>query len=222
MRVAALWAGRAVCAVSLVLSMAFSVMAEADPPTDDGPLPRIGGPSTESRIDPFLSSVARNLAGRPTEVRCWSRDDWKERSAEFAAELRTVRNRTVARDWQLLGFVSRDRRRLNLPAGTCSLLDLYRWWPTSARPRWYLAGAVQVFSHELVHMRGERSEVKAECWGLQSARQVARRLGFAPADAGALATYAWAEVYSRERSKRSKECRDGGKLDLNPDSPRWP
>ncbi len=128
----------------------------------------------------------------------------------------------MSNDWQLLGFVSRDRRRLNLAGGTCSLLDLYRWWPASARSRWYLAGAVQVFSHELVHVRGERSELKAECWGVQSTRQVARRLGFAPADADALAAYAWKEVYSRETAKRSKDCRDGGKLDLNPDSPTWP
>jgi hypothetical protein len=220
--VAALWTGRAACAVSLVLSMAFSVIAEAGPPQDDGPLPRIGGPSTESRVDPLLSTVAGDLAGRPAEVRCWSREDWKKRGAEFAAELRTVHNRTVARDWQLLGFVSRDRRRLNLPAGTCSLLDVYRWWPDSARTRWYLAGAVQVFSHELVHLRGERSEVKAECWGLQSTRRVARRVGFAPEDADALAAYAWKELYRRERAKRSDECRNGGNLDLAPASPRWP
>jgi hypothetical protein len=151
--VAALWTGRAVSAVSIVLSMAFSVMAEAGPPHDDAVLPRIAGPSAASWIDPFLSRVATELGGRPTEVRCWSRADWKKRSAEFAAELRTVRNRTISSHWRLLGFVSRDRSRLNLPAGTCSLLDLYRWWPDSPRPRWYLAGAVQVFSHELVHVR---------------------------------------------------------------------
>jgi hypothetical protein len=59
------------------------------------PLPRIGGASRRSRIEPLFSRVATPIARRPVEIRCWSADDWEIVLADTAHSLRA---RPILRD----------------------------------------------------------------------------------------------------------------------------
>jgi hypothetical protein len=86
-----------------------------------------------------------------------------------------------------------------------------------------LAWAASALAHESFHLRGVRDEAAAECYGLQSTAFVARALGAPPAYAQRLATYTFWNVRPPvDYGYFSPECRDGGKLDLRPQTSRWP
>ena len=226
-RRAGLWAARAAVAAAFLVAMNLDVRGERPPPRDRQPLPTFAGRSGRSHVDPRLSGVARALTARSVEVRCWSARDWRRRSGEFYANLRTARNRTVPDGSRLYGFVSGDRARVSLPTTSCNALETLRYvqaWPAASRPSIavQLAQPTFVFSHELEHVRGTKSEVRADCFGLQSVREVAVALGAPAAQAGVMARYAASHLYPTNRPEASAECRNGGRLDLRPGSPQWP
>ena len=83
--------------------------------------------------------------------------------------------------------------------------------------------AVHTLAHEAVHLAGVRNEAEAECYGLQTVDLVAVRLGADLPTARALADYALARLYpSLPPHYRTDACRDGGPLDLVPDSATFP
>ncbi len=87
--------------------------------------------------------------------------------------------------------------------------------------------AIQTISHESYHVLGWRSEAAAECYGMQSLWYTANRLGASVALSQELASWYWVNLYPFRRTSShpeywSAECRDGGKLDLRPDSHGWP
>lgn len=86
--------------------------------------------------------------------------------------------------------------------------------------------AVWTLAHEAVHLSGQRDEAVADCSSLQLLERTASRLGAGPAAAKALAVYAadwYAKVWPASKpGYYSPECRDGGALDLNLQSPAWP
>ena len=86
-----------------------------------------------------------------------------------------------------------------------------------------LAWSTSALAHESFHLRGVRDEAAAECYGLQSTAFVARALGAPPAYAQRLAAYTFWNVRPPvDYGYFSPECRDGGKLDLRPQTTRWP
>ena len=48
-------------------------------------LPRVGGTTTKSRVEPLFSRAASAVARRPVEVRCWSQAHWRKVLEEAAA-----------------------------------------------------------------------------------------------------------------------------------------
>ena len=86
-----------------------------------------------------------------------------------------------------------------------------------------LAWATSALAHESFHLRGVRDEASAECYGLQSTAFAARALGAPAAYAQRLATYTFWNVRPPvDYGYFSPECREGGKLDLRPQTSRWP
>jgi hypothetical protein len=86
-----------------------------------------------------------------------------------------------------------------------------------------LAWAVSALAHESHHLRGVWDEAAATCYGLQSAAFAATSLGAPAAYAAALADYTfWNVRPPREYGYFSPECRDGGTLDLRPETTRFP
>jgi hypothetical protein len=83
--------------------------------------------------------------------------------------------------------------------------------------------ALNTLAHESWHLAGVRNESAAECYAIQTIEFTAKRLGADDARARQLALAFVVTQYNRMPSAyQSEECRDGGKLDLRPDSPVWP
>ena len=86
--------------------------------------------------------------------------------------------------------------------------------------------ALAVLAHEAWHLRGVSDEGRTECYALQSAVDVGRRLGLSTGTARRLMRQQLAENALRTGSTSEyrvpPDCQDGGELDLNPDSSSFP
>jgi hypothetical protein len=86
--------------------------------------------------------------------------------------------------------------------------------------------AIAVLAHEAWHLRGIGDEGTTECYALQSGVEVGQRLGLSAAAAEQLMRQQLVENLDG-RGPASEylvpaDCRDGGPLDLNPDTTRFP
>jgi hypothetical protein len=169
-----------------------------------------------------LGAIASEIAGRPVEVRCQGRF-----SAAFdvTAESGTVQFDAEGRpaDWT------------DLKRGIC--LELARFGEKRRQEKFDCVHdplacdfgvlksihALQTLAHEGWHLAGHADEATAECYALQRIAFVAAALG-APLEQGVeLARAAYVVLYPQMPEQyRSSECRDGGSLDLNPESSVFP
>lgn len=83
--------------------------------------------------------------------------------------------------------------------------------------------AVHVLGHESVHLRGVHEESPADCVAVQIDAWVAMALGADEVFARSMAREYWKDFHLPLAGMyQSAECRDGGRLDLFPDSAGWP
>ena len=86
--------------------------------------------------------------------------------------------------------------------------------------------ALTVLAHEAWHLQGVRDEGTTECYALQSAVELGRRLGLEDGEARQLMRQRLAENALHARGSPEylvpAECRDGGRLDLDPSDRRFP
>ena len=86
--------------------------------------------------------------------------------------------------------------------------------------------AVAVLAHEAWHLKGERDEGTTECYALQSGVELGRLLGLDEDSSRRLMAQQLTENRLRGLEtveyRVSDECRDGGRLDLNPGSGAFP
>jgi hypothetical protein len=188
--------------------------------SDGRSLPRRSGVTQSSRVEPRFSRVAAALSGVPgTVVRCWSLPDWVALIAERGAYT------GGAVDLRADGFVS-ETTRVNLAPRMCERLVRFVYEgrrPPGGKAKLQLANTVLTLGHETVHVAPGGSEAVATCYGLQRMRRAAVLLGAPRAYADSLAELAWTGLYPYGLAKyHSPDCRDGGKLDLNPGSAVWP
>ncbi len=178
------------------------------------------GPVGTTRIEPVFSDVASLLAETDVEARCWSRKDWPS----LLRQMKSFSNGRVREG--TLGFAGFGDHRVNLAPPVCEALVALRYErlrPPTGDAQLALALAVGTLSHEAQHARGVATEARAECYGMQLVREAAHQLGAGQGYASALA-----DLYSRviypaaPPLYRSSDCRDGGRLDLNPQSSDWP
>ena len=182
------------------------------------PLPRLGGDSEESRVEPRFSRIGSGLARKQVEVRCWSESEWPRVVGEWGAYIGTN---------GIGAFAQPDTDRASLAPETCrALVDLAyeRDRPVSGDALDEVAYAVGVLAHESEHLlSAAASEAETECYGMQEIRRVARRLGADAAYANRLARRYWFELYPSEPAEyKSGDCFNGRSLDANPGSSRWP
>ncbi len=105
-------------------------------------------------------------------------------------------------------------------------LDLYRLaFKDEVRPS-QTARSLAVLAHEAWHLRGVADEGTTECYALQSAVGLGRRLGLPEARARQLMRQQLAENGLRGAATLEYQvppgCRDGGPLDLDRTSSRFP
>jgi PKD domain len=180
-------------------------------------LPTIRGHTDRSHKDPEYSRAAGSFkkaatgAWGPRSVFCWSESDWPATDGGKQA--------------LALGFVEwRSPRQVNLAPAVCRRLELVHYKrPRPAATR-LTAISVLVFTHEVLHTLGVGNEALATCFGLQLAPRMTMFLGASSAYASRVGILL-ARWYKRENLSPgywTAACHDGGPLDLDPGSARWP
>ena len=187
---------------------------------DDRPLPVRSKPSGESRIEPVYGRLATRLARQRNasgaiEVRCWSAADW-----EAVNDIVLALDPDTHVDY-LDGIADRETRRVSLGPQICDGLAALVYDAPGDREA--VADAVLTFAHEVEHVVAPYTEAETQCHALQDMRQAARLLGASAAEAAELARIAWTDLYpDYDEEYRTQACRNGGPLDRNPHSDRWP
>ena len=164
--------------------------------------------STETRAqaqDRFSAEASR-IAGKPVRIRC-------DESGEYVGAVQHADG--IAEVGGDLAYLTPER-----------CLDLYRLAFEDDVTSSQTARAVAVLAHEAWHLRGEGDEGRTECYALQSGVELGRRLGLGDEEARRLMAQQLAENSGRgvatAEYRVPPECRDGGSLDLDPTSSRFP
>jgi hypothetical protein len=169
------------------------------------------GPSATSRKDPAYSRAAARLAQSSRAVFCWSKRDWAILSPVFDP------GRTGA-------FVQEARpREINLGPRTCARLDAMRYRAPQLAPTVSLGVALLKLASAVQTSVGEAPAV-ASCHALQQVPTLSELLGSGPAYARRLGSLlaAWYGPSTLPKGSWSRDCRDGGTLDLDPAHRHWP
>jgi hypothetical protein len=82
--------------------------------------------------------------------------------------------------------------------------------------------AVEALAHEAYHLAGVQDEAATQCYALQAMRFVATRLGASAEVGDAYLRAAVARYPTLPEEYRSAECREGGALDLHPETGVFP
>jgi hypothetical protein len=153
-----------------------------------------------------FSAEASHIAAKPVTIRCDERGDYV--GAVQHADGVAVVGGNVA----------------YLTPARC--LDLYRLAFKDEVRSSQTGRALAVLAHESWHLRGERNEGATECYAVQSGVELGKRLGLSEGRARQLMRQQLAEnaLHSGASSEYlvPPECRDGGPLDLDPQSSSFP
>jgi hypothetical protein len=165
-----------------------------------------------SKPDPRLADGIRAVSGIESTVRCWTMPGWKR--------LEKVMHRSLG------GLADTGTYEIHLHPFACqgvrSLLAGNQ--PESGDAAVFVAEGLVTLTHEGTHFTSAGSnEGVVECRAMQNAHLVAARLGIDEDYARRLARVYWERAYPRnDPVYGSAECRDGGTMDVNPDSSDWP
>jgi hypothetical protein len=162
--------------------------------------------STRAEAAKRFSEEASRVAGKPVTIRCDEAGDYVG-AVQHADGVAVIGGN--------LAYLTPER-----------CLDLYRLaFEGQVRPN-RTARAVAVLAHEAWHLRGVSDEGTTECYALQSGVDLGRRLGLSADRAERLMERQLTENAARGRGSLEylvpPDCRDGGRLDLNPSSSRFP
>jgi hypothetical protein len=189
-----------------------------------------------TRFEAEASSVARSLAGRSVEISCVSAATWRGLAARWGFDPAATWALTP-RHWDSdAGGAAADGFAQFSPR-TCGLGSRFSARPTEQGARICRHGtrqgecddwadklrSVHVLTHESMHLAGVMGEAEADCLATQVDAFVARALGADRRFARRLAREYWTYYYpTQPPAYRSRECRDGGALDLFPAQRGWP
>jgi hypothetical protein len=199
---------------------AFGLVNDKVPPGGAQRLPILDGSAGRNRINPRYGRAAALLVEKRVEVRCWEKRAWRRllREARLATGT-SFRPRATA------GYTGIASSRVQLSPLVCGALDRLtydRARPRDPEGRLLMSVAVGSLAHEAFHGGGVINEAAAECYGMQRLSKTALELGVPAGYADELARFAWETYDLLPRAYRSPECRNGGQLDLDPNSDIWP
>jgi hypothetical protein len=153
-----------------------------------------------------FSGEASRIAGKPVTIRC-------DESGDYVGAVQHADG--VALVGGDLAYLTPDR-----------CLDLYRLAFKGEVRSNRTARALAVLAHEAWHLRGVADEGTTECYALQTAVEVGQRLGLSSDTAHRMMRQQLVENALRGQAnpayRVSSDCREGGRLDLNPDSGQFP
>jgi hypothetical protein len=161
---------------------------------------------TRAKAEARFSDEASRIAGKPVAIRC---DD----SGSYVGAVQHAEG--VALVGGDLAYLTPER-----------CLDLYRLAFKDEVRSSQTGRAIAVLAHETWHLRGVGDEGTTECYALQSGVELGRRLGLSEGTARRLMRQQLTENALRRRGNLEylvpPDCRNGGRLDLNPDSGDFP
>jgi hypothetical protein len=161
---------------------------------------------TRARAAARFSAEASRIAGKPVTVRC-------DESGRNVGVVQHSDGAAVVGG--ALAYLTPERCR-----------DLYRLAFEGDVDSSRSARAVAVLAHEAWHLRGIGDEGTTECYALQSGVELGQRLGLSEGTARRMMRQQLAENALRSGGSAeyrvSRDCRNGGSLDLNPDVEAFP
>ena len=161
---------------------------------------------TRAEAQDRFSSEASRIAGKPVRVRC-------DESGAFVGAVQHADG--VAIVGGELAYLTPER---------CH--DLYRLAFHGEVTSSQTARALAVLAHEAWHLRGIDDEGTTECYALQSGVALGERLGLSEDTAHRMMQQQLVENAGRTGAGTEyvvrPDCRDGGTLDLDPGSDRFP
>jgi hypothetical protein len=161
---------------------------------------------TRAEAQERFSDEASRIAEKPVRIRC-------DESGAYVGAIQHADG--VAAVGGDLAYLTPER-----------CLDLYRLASEGEVRSSQTGRALAVLAHEAWHLHGVRDEGTTECYAFQSGVQLGQRLGLTEDAARQLMRQQLAD--NAGRSGASAEylvppgCRDGGSLDLDPESSRFP
>jgi hypothetical protein len=186
------------------------------------PLPVKGGNVSSSRIEPRFGRALNRLVYKSAdaaqiEVRCWSKEDWPWVKYEWGGYAGTL---------DFAGFAYDQFRISAAPEYCASLVGLVYGHerPTKGRALLQAAASVALLAHEGGHLyESETNEARTECLAVQRIDELGRILGLGGEYSDMLARVYWEDLYPLNTPAYKTElCRNGGPLDLHPDTDTWP
>jgi hypothetical protein len=160
--------------------------------------------STRTAAAERFSAEAGRIAGKPVEIRC-------DESGERVGYVQHTDG--VAEVGGRLAFLAPER-----------CYELYRL-AFEGETSGGTGRGIAVLAHEAWHLRGIRDEGTTECYALQSGVELGQRLGLPEGEAERLMRRALVENDGRGTSfeyRVGPECREGGRLDLDPERTGFP
>jgi len=162
--------------------------------------------STRAEAAARFSDEASRIAAKPVTIRC-------DESGDYVGAIQHADG--VAAVGGDLAYLTPER-----------CFDLYRLAFKGEVRSSATARALAVLAHEAWHLRGVSDEGTTECYALQSGVDLGRRLGLSPNTARRMMQQQLAENALRGRAspayRMPPDCRDGGRLDLNPTREPFP
>jgi hypothetical protein len=162
--------------------------------------------STRTEAAARFSDEASRLAAKPVTIRC-------DEGGDYVGAVQHADG--VAVVGGTLAYLTPER-----------CFDLYRLAFDGEITSSRTARALAVLAHEAWHLRGLRDEGTTECYALQTGVDVGRRLGLSTGTARQMMRQQLTENLQHRGSSSEylvpADCRDGGPLDLDPRSSRFP
>jgi hypothetical protein len=162
--------------------------------------------STRAEATARFSEEASRVAEKPVTIRC-------DESGDYVGAVQHADG--VAAVGGNLAYLTPER-----------CLDLYRLAFKEEVRSSQTARALAVLAHEAWHLRGVSDEGTTECYALQTGVDIGQRLGLSADTARRMMRQQLVENALRGQSSPAyrvpPDCRDGGRLDLDPDSARFP
>jgi hypothetical protein len=164
------------------------------------------GVETRAEAQERFSDEASRIAEKPVRIRC-------DESGAYVGAIQHADG--VAAVGGDLAYLTPER-----------CLDLYRLASEGEVRSSQTGRAIAVLAHEAWHLHGVRDEGTTECYAFQSGVQLGQRLGLTEDAARQLMRQQLAENVGRSGASAEylvpPGCRDGGSLDLDPESSRFP
>jgi hypothetical protein len=162
--------------------------------------------STRAEAAARFSDEASRVAAKPVTIRC------DESGKNVGAVQHADGVATVGGD---LAYLTPER-----------CLDLYRLAFKGEVRSSRTGSALAVLAHETWHLRGIADEGTTECYALQTGVEMGQRLGLSAETARRMMRQQLVENDLRSQTNPAyrlpADCLDGGRLDLNPNSSRFP